>query len=84
MAARCSGEWALRSVRRARWHVARTTLPPLVALALSLRMNRSYVAGPSVILMARAYFLCSAWGLTPAQVATRAQLYPASRRRRTW
>jgi hypothetical protein len=41
---------------------------------LRLRVDDSYVDGPVVILVAWAYFLWTACGLTPAQAAIRAQL----------
>ncbi len=53
------------------------------ALACNGAINESSVYGPSA-LMACAYFLCSACGLTPAQAAMATQVCPASRRRRTW
>ena len=48
------------------------------------RVDDNYVDGTLAILMAWAYFLWTACGLRPAQAATRTQLCPASRRRRTW
>ncbi len=51
---------------------------------LHLRVNDNYVDRPLVILMAWACFLWTDCGLTPAQVVIRAQLWPASRSRRTW
>lgn len=47
-------------------------------------LDDSYAEGPVVVLTAWAYFLWTAWGLTPAQAAIAAQVCPASRRRRTW
>lgn len=68
------------------WQSACTIVPTPVALAYNGASTTasSMVLGHLVTLAAWAYFLCTACGLTPAQAAIRAQLFPASRSRCTW
>jgi hypothetical protein len=65
--------------------VTSTVVPRLCGTGQPLRTGNSYLDGPlATTLIAWAYFLWRAWGLTPAQAAMRAQVCPASSRRRTW
>lgn len=56
------------------WHLAPHNGANAGGAGLHLYAEDSYVEGPEVSLMAWAYFLWTACGLTPAQAAIRAQL----------
>ena len=61
-------------VENERWHRAPHNGANACCARLRLRVDDSYVEGSLVTLMAWAYFLWTACGLTPAQAAIRAQL----------
>ncbi len=62
------------SSKAAAWHGAPHNGADACYAGLHQRVDDGYVKGPLVTLMAWAYFLWTACGLTPAQAATRAQL----------
>ena len=62
------------SSKASAWHGAPHNGANACCAGLHLYADDSYVDGPLVTLMARAYFLWTACGLTPAQAAIRAQL----------